>query len=138
MIHIIQPVQKKSIYTVSSMQELKQPPMFQALQAKDLLLFLATSSAGIDSSKVQPHCQPHRDKGRQSLLILISLLIDHCQWAFTDWRSAWTKTLTAFFGCKKVEMVQIWLEFFAAGSFREALEWITVKCSCFLLQILQN
>lgn len=49
MIHIIQPVQKKSIYSVSSMQELKQPPTFQALQAKDLSLFLATSSVGIDS-----------------------------------------------------------------------------------------
>lgn len=68
MIHIIQPVQKKSIYSVSSMQELKQPPMFQALQAKDLLLFLATSSVGIDSSKVQPHMQTPKRQGMSELV----------------------------------------------------------------------
>lgn len=68
MIHIIQPVQKKSIYSVSSMQELKQPPMFQALQAKDLLLFLAKSSVGIDSSKVQPHMQTSKRQGMSELV----------------------------------------------------------------------
>lgn len=50
------------------MQELKQPPMFQALQAKDLLLFLATSSVGIDSSKVQPHMQTSKRQGMSELV----------------------------------------------------------------------